>query len=329
MPDLRRGVISFRRYLNSDPPGLVDVWNDAATGRGAFPIRSAIILDKWVLSKTFFDPEALTVAEEISADGKKQIVGFSLAGFGPNEDLTALSKRIGTTCILAVRKSHRKQGIGKELLKRSEEYLAKQGAEQLVFGSMNPVNPYLFGIYGGANSPGVLKTDVDAEPFLLNQNYAVGEGVSIFQRKLDGPLDIVDSRFNFLRRRYDVQLIRVASVVSWWAECVWGILEPVEFRAYDKLTGMPCARAIVWEMEGFNWRWNVPAAGILDVQVRPDLRRQGLAKMLVFQILRFLQDQFFGIAELQVRSADPGAVGLCKGLGFEKVDEGFMYVKKT
>lgn len=320
-------MISYRRFLNNDPPGIVEVWNDAAVSRGSFPIRTTMVMDKWVFSKTFFDPEQVIIAEETSESGKKTIVGFSIVGFGPNETLSKINTDIGTTCALMVKQAYRKKGIGKELLKRSEAYLESKGAKRITFGSMNPINPYLFGIYGGANSPGVLKSDELADPFLKSQGYRRAESISVFQRKLDGPLDIVDSRFNFLRRRYDIQLIRVASVGSWWSECVWGILEPVEFRAFDKLTGMPCARAIVWELEGFNWRWNVPAAGILDVQVRPDLRKQGIAKMLLFQILRFLQDQFFGIAELQVRTADPSAVGLCKSLGYEEVDQGYLYVR--
>lgn len=320
-------MISYRRFLNTDPPSLVDVWNETAAGRGSFPLKSASLLDKWIFSKPYFDPDGLTVAEEEFTDGTKKILGFALAGFGPNETLTDLSFDLGITCTVQVRPSARKSGIGKQLLARSEQYLITKGAKQLRAGSMNPNNPFMFGLYGGANSPGFLKSDVEAEPFLLNRGYTVGDSISVFQRKLDTPLTVADNRFTFLRKRYDVQMIPVASVGSWWSECVWGILEPVEFRAYDKLTGMPTARAIVWELDGFNWRWNYPAAGILDVQVRPDLRKQGMAKMLLFQILRFLQDQFFGIAELQVRTDDPAAVGLCKSLGYEQVDEGVVYEK--
>jgi ribosomal protein S18 acetylase RimI-like enzyme len=322
-------VISYRKFLNSDPPGLVDVWNDTANGRGSYPLRSVSLFDRWILSKPYFEADGLIVAEEINDEGKKSIVGFTLAGFGPNEEQTGLNHDLGVTCNILVKHSYRKSGVGRELLKRSEAYLISKGAKTLHVGSMNPNNPFLFGLHGGANSPGILKSDGDAEPFLTKEQYTPGEAVTIFQRKLDSQLNIVDNRFNFLKRRYDVQLIRAAQASSWWAECVWGVLEPVEFRIFDKLTGMPCARAIVWELEGFNWRWNYPAAGILDVQVRPDLRKQGMAKMLLFQILRFLQDQFFGIAELQVRSADPAAVGLCTSLGFEAVDEGFVYIKSS
>jgi GNAT superfamily N-acetyltransferase len=84
----------------------------------------------------------------------------------------------------------------------------------------------------------------------------------------------------------------------------------------------------VWELEGYGWRWGAPAAGILDIQVRPDLRRQGLAKLLIAQILRFVQDQFFGIAEVHAPADRPDAIALCQSVGLEQVDVGTTYLKQ-
>ena len=43
------------------------------------------------------------------------------------------------------------------------------------------------------------------------------------------------------------------------------------------------------------------------------------------QALRFLQDQFFAITELQVPADNDAAIGMCKSLGFEQVDTGHVY----
>ena len=87
---------------------------------------------------------------------------------------------------------------------------------------------------------------------------------------------MVDPRFVSLRRRYDVQLVPQPEISSWWQECVLGVFEPVEFRLMDKLNGIPAA-ALVWEMSAGRPPGQ-GAAGILDIQVRPDVRRQGLAR---------------------------------------------------
>ncbi len=320
-------MIVYRAYRNTDPPGLADVWNESATARGAIPIRNPALLERWMFSKPYFEANSLVVAEDVAESGERKIVGFSLAAFAPNEEETRLDPTCGVVCCVLVRPSHRKRGIGRELLKRAEAYLADGGAVHIVFGSQWPVNPHLFGLYGGSNSPGILESDADAKPFLAKFGYQPAQSVTVFQRQLDQPIIMLDTRVPLLRRRYDVQLLKTASIASWWQECLWNTLEPAEFRVIDKLTGVPAARAIAWELEGFGWRWNAPSAGIIDVQVRPDLRKQGLAKMLVFHILKFLQDQFFGIVELQVRSDDEAAVGLCKSLGFEQVDVGHVYGK--
>ncbi len=317
-------MIVYRPYRNTDPPALVSVWNESATARGAFPLRSAGVFDRWVLSKPYFEPAALMIAEDAES---RTVAGFSLAGFGPNEEWSALDRTKGVICAVLVKPAWRKQGVGRELTRLAEKYLLAGGATSITFGAQRPNNPYLFGLYGGSNSPGILDSDADAKPFLANLGFQPADRVDVYQRPLDQPINLADPRLVLFRKRYDVQLLKTAVVGSWFQECVWSTLDPAEFRAVDKLTGMPAARATAWELEGFGWKWNYPSAGIIDVQVRPDLRSQGLAKMLVTHILRALQDQFFGIGELMVSADDPSAVGLCKSVGFEHVDSGYAYRK--
>ena len=101
------------------------------------------------------------------------------------------------------------------------------------------------------------------------------------------------------RRRFDVRIVPRIAVGTWWQESVYGLIEPVEFRLEEKLTGKSVARATAWEMEAFSCTWNQPAVGILDIHVRDDLRQQGLGKFLLAQLLRYLQDQYFGLCEVQ------------------------------
>jgi len=278
-----------------------------------------------VFGKSYFDADGLIVAAD---EETGRVQGYGLAGFAPNADLNALSFAEGVICSVAVRPGDRRKGIGRALVERCEGYLANKGARSFRGGPVWPHCPFGFGLYGGTNCPGFLASDPDAEPFFKSLGYAPGGQTLVFQKKLDQPLTIADARFGMLRRRYEIQVLRSAAVGSWWHDCVWGTLEPVEFRMVDKLVNnIPCARAVVWELEGYGWRWGFPSAGILDLQVRPDLRRQGLAKLLVAQILRFLQDQFFGICEVQADAERPDVVGLCKSVGLEQVDVGTTYTK--
>lgn len=316
-------MTTFRRFKNTDPPALADVWNESHTARGAYPLRTPALLERWVFSKTYFDHDGLIVAE----DGGR-VQGYALAGFAPTLELNALSFADGVVCSVAVRPTDRRKGVGRGLVQQCEAYLAGKGARTFRAGPVWPECPFGFGLYGGTNCPGFLASDPDADPFFKSLGYAPAGETLVFQKKLDQPLTAADARFGLLRRRYETQILRAAAVPSWWHECVWGTLDPVEFRLVDKLANnFPAARAVVWELEGYGWRWGFPSAGILNIEVRDDLRRQGLAKLLISQVLRFLQDQFFGICEVQAPADRPELVALCRAAGLEQVDVGTTYTK--
>ena len=219
-------------FRNTDPPHLVTVWNEALPNRGAFTLRSAAPLDRWVFSKPYFDPAGLIVACE---DGIP--VGFGHAGFGPNNDQTALDYSTGVVAMIAVRLAQRRQHIGSELLRRAEDYLIQHGAKELYAGGMKPVNPFYFGLYGGSNSPGFLESDPAMRAFFEARGYQQRQRCLVIHRKLDQPLNVVDTRFSSLRRRFDVQVLPRSRIGTWWQECMLGQLEQFEYRLDEKSNG--------------------------------------------------------------------------------------------
>jgi len=192
---------------------------------------------------------------------------------------------------------------------------------------MAPYAPFCFGLYGGSCLPGLLASDALAEPFFLRHGYPIQETRLVFQRSLTQPTSSADARFPALRRQYELRVTPRSGVSTWWQESVLGPVEPVEFRLEDKATGCLAASAAVWEMDGFSWRWNQPAIGILDLEVHEDLRRRGLAKFLITQLLHYLQDQFFGLVEVQIPENNEAAIKLIRAVGFEQVDVGRRYKK--
>ena len=59
-------MIEYRCFRNTDPPRLVEVWNQAFTGRGTVGLRTATPLERFVFAKTYFDPAGLIVAMGVS-----------------------------------------------------------------------------------------------------------------------------------------------------------------------------------------------------------------------------------------------------------------------
>jgi ribosomal protein S18 acetylase RimI-like enzyme len=317
-------VPEYRRFRNTDPPALVEVWNEALTGRGAVRLRNSLPLEHCVFAKPYFDPAGLIVAEEHGV-----CAGFVHAGFGANEGESGLSFAAGVTCLLAVRPALRRKGIGSELLRRSEEYLRQRGAQAQYAGAHRPFDPFYLGLYGGSELPGLLDSDAEGAAFLGKRGYAPGQATCVFQRRLSQPLKLLDPRCTTLRQRYELEVEAApARVSTWWECCVLGLLEPLLFTLHDRQTGTAAATALAYELEGFTYRWGQAAVGVTAFQVRPELRRQGLGKLLLFHILRYVQDQCFEVVETQAPEDNPAAQKLCQALGFTQVDTGRVYQRR-
>jgi ribosomal protein S18 acetylase RimI-like enzyme len=316
-------VVAYRTFRNTDPPGLLDVWNQALKGRGAAPLTHSSLLEQHVFAKPYFDPAGLVIA----LDDGGRAVGFVHGGFGPNENDSGLSPATGVVAMIAVAPPHQRQGVGSELLRRCEDYLHGRGARALHAGSSTLRNPFYQGLYGGSESPGVLASDASAVAFLTRHGFRPGTGYPVLQRRLAGAANVVDGRFAALRRRFELRVAPRRGTAGWWREAVLGPLELIDFHLEEKVTGQEVARASVWDMEGFSRCWNEPTLGLVEVEVRPELRRQGVAKFLLAQLFRYVQDQYFTLIEAQVRETDETTARLFRSVGFAQVDTARAYEK--
>lgn len=316
-------MFEFRPFRNTDPPRLVEIWNECFQGRGSYPIRSQMSFEGSVFSKPYFDRNGLILACDNGAP-----VGFAHGGFAANSDQSALDKTTGVVCVVAVRPSHRRRNIGGELLRRVESYLTSNGASSLQAGPGRPNNPFYLGLYGGSDSPGILASDPAAEPFFERYGYTAATKRDVYQRRLDQPVSLPDFRVMQHRKRYDIVAQPTSGLSSWWQERIVGLIEPVEFRLEDRLGNVPVGRAIVWELDGFSAKWNKPSAGIYEFIIRADQRGFGLGKFFLVHLLRYVQEQFFGICECHVNGGSSESKFLAS-MEFEKVDEGTTLFKSV
>jgi ribosomal protein S18 acetylase RimI-like enzyme len=317
-------VLHYRTFRNTDPPRLVELWNQVFEGPGAVQLPGTSMLELHVLAKPYFDPDGL-----IFAFDDDRTVGFVHGGFGPNQRESALAMKQGITCLVGVHPGYRRRGIGSELLRRSEGYLRGRGAQELYAGPSPRRNPFYLGLYGGSDSAGALASDTAADPFLVRRGYRPAATFEVWERRLDAPINLNDWRFPGHRRKYEVRILPRGGIGTWWRECTEGPLEMVEFRLEEKLTGKVMAVATAWDMETYSQRWHEAAVGIVQIEVQPAVRRQGLAKFLLDQLLRHLQDQCFLRTEVNTSPDDEAASNLFKGLGFQQIDVGHSYMRAS
>ena len=164
-------------------------------------------------------------------------------------------------------------------------------------------------MYGGCESPGFLISDALAEPFFLKHGYRADQKIIVLHRILDQPTKMFDPRFVPMKQRFELEFGSPRRLLSWWHECIHGYLDPLQFTLKDKQTGALAARTLVWEMEPFSIRWQRPTVGIFDFEVNESCRRQSVGRFFLSLIMKYIQDQFFTLVEIQLE--DTNNNGLC------------------
>ncbi len=313
----------FRSFRNTDPPLIAALWSQQPQQRGLANVLTPQMLDQYVLSKPYFDPEGLIVAEK---DGG--MIGFAHAGFGPNEQRTDISTELGVTCMVMVANDADQKQVAGALLAESEAYLKKRGGRVLYGGCMAPLNPFYLGLYGGSELPGILRSDKTRLNLFKSHGYVEIDRCIILQRQLTGFRIPIDRRQMQLRRSYRVEMDSFPSQLDWWDACSGPPCEPTRFELIPTNGGPACGSVHFWIIEPMSSTWGALSVGLTKLEIDKQLQQQGLATYLSGEALRQLQINGVGVVEVQTMQNNIAALGLYRKLGFQEVDQGIVFRKQ-
>jgi ribosomal protein S18 acetylase RimI-like enzyme len=232
------------------------------------------------------------------------------------------------TCLILVRPEARRQGIGGELLARSERYLRQSGAGVLYAGPIHPLNPFYLGLYGGSELPGVLDTLPEAHRFLLQRGYGEIDRTVVLERQIAGYRSPVDRNQMLIRRRTSVEVVQDPSPKSWWEACTAGAFDRTRFVLRNRDDGMKLAWSTIWMLEPLAQGWGVRAVGLTDVETAEGHQRKGHATFLLSELFKRLDEEGIGVVQVQTMQRNVAATGLYRKLGFREIDGGTVYRKK-
>jgi GNAT superfamily N-acetyltransferase len=316
-------VYHFRPFRNSDPPRLAEIWRNQPPQRGIMQPVSAALLEQLVFAKPYFDPEGLIIA---LADDTP--VGFIHAGFGASDEQSAIDTDTGTTYLLMLRADRREATLADELLARAEEYLRGRGAKVIYAGGIRPQNAFYLGLYGGSELPGILASDPVAHQALRCRGYREIDRVHILQLELANYRPPFSREQRQLRRELSLTEIASPATASWWEACTRCAFERIHFVLAPVGGGGPMASVGFWDIEPLSTSWGAPTAGMLDLDVSPQRRRQGIATFLLSEAFQRLRSRGVLRIEAQAMQQNLAALALYEKLGFAKVDEGIVYRKE-
>lgn len=313
-------MIRYRPFHNTDPPKLTELWNFARLGPGAAVEFSNDALDMLVLSEPYFDRRGLIVACEGA-----EVVGFAHAGFGANAAGTGQSKEAGVICAAVVRVDYRRQGIGRELVRRAEAYLREAGATEIYAGESGTRNPFYLGLYGGAEGAGFLETDPNAAPFFTALGYVPAERHLIYRRDITAKKDPFDPRCVTIKRTMKFGVMDAPPNANWWWMTRHGRFESLTFALLPTDGSPPPAFVTCWGMELHAMTRGQRTVGLTDVFVADPFRKKGFAKLLMSEVIRRLREDTVTHVEVTIRDDNTPAINLFRGLSFEQQDAGVVY----
>jgi GNAT superfamily N-acetyltransferase len=279
------------------------------------------MLEQFIFSKPYFDPAGLIVATR-----GEHAIGFVHAGFGPNDAETEIDVALGTVYQLMVRNDARDNALTDELLARSEGYLKDRGAKVLYAGGIRPLNAFYLGLYGGSELPGVLRTDPVLNEAALRNGYRAIDQVAVLQRELAGYRQPITRTQRQHRRELTLVEHYDPPARSWWDAATMGSFERLEFVLHPTGGGDPVARVWFWNIEPLSSS-GIPTAGMLDLEVRTEHRRRGLASFLLGESFERLHNRGILRVEAQTMCENAPALALYDKLGFTRDDEGTIYRK--
>ncbi len=314
-------VVEYRTFRNSDPPRLFALWKSAGLGRAAAQPNSIMAFEVGVYALPYFDAAGLIVAESAG-----EIVGFVHAGFGWREDSNGIDRSRGVICGLIVHPGWRRQGIGRELVRRAEDYLQSRGTQRVQFGQSRRRDPFYFGLHGGARPSGIYDSDPHMVPFLANLGYVATGVVSILQRDLTTNRDPTNFRLIGIRRQTELLVAEhmLPATFAWF--CQFGNIESMRFRLMLKKTGQTLAAVTVVGLDHFMRNWGERAIGLVEMEVAEPYRGQGYGTTLLIESLRRLRSEMnITLAELHVPTEHAIAAKAVQNAGFIAIDKAHVY----
>ena len=182
---------------------------------------------------------------------------------------------------------------------------------------------------GGSEQPGVLESDKLAQETFRARGYREIDQTVIFERSLSNFQAPVDRQQLQIRRQMTVQTTIDAPTGTWWQACTIGDYDLTCFDMVPRGGGRVLARALFRNMVPAGISTFVREAGLIDLQVDPACRRQGLAVALLSEAFTTFLRQGITMVEVQTTAPNLPAQNLYRKLGFTQTGQGSVFRKES
>ncbi len=317
-----RGSLSPLSQFRSAGPGRALEPFDPGAG-AVRPLR-VHELDSQAFGTVHFDRHGLIVAES-----EGHILGYVHAGFGPDLPVESsapfsLDPALGTIAMLAVDPEVHDPDLARGLILAAERYLRSHGALVLYAGGQFPLNPFYWGLYGGAEGSGILSSHDSFHETLRAMGYEPSTTTVFLEFNLANP-ETRDARAVLIRRQTQLVIEEDCRPAQWLENQSLSNFHLTRFRLLARSGGTELARATTWDMSWFGRGDGRTRTGLIAVEVSSSQRRKGYGRHLVSEVIRWAREHGFILVEVQTSTTNEPAIALYETVGFTPVDASIAY----
>lgn len=314
-------MIEVRRFLNSDPPKLVEIWNSQPLGAHLAQPMTVGSMETYVFAKPYFRPETYLVAVD-----QGSVVGMAHVALARDLAPHAASSSDAYLSMLLVAGHSDYAQVSAALLDAAEALARKSGAAQLIVSGDPPLGPFYFGLAGGSHNLGVPSTLEILRSRLAERGYATLDEYWAMRANIHGFRPSVSRELMQIRRAYSVEANFSPPPLPWLQSCIFMHFERSQFDLIPKLTSAGAASATFIDLPHYTQLWGVHAAALIGVEsdADGDAAKSGY---LLGEALRQLAETGVGRIETQVAKDDLGGYAMLRTLGFDEVYQAIRLAK--
>lgn len=314
-------MIEVRRFLNSDPPKLAEIWNSQPLGAHLAQPMTVGSLETYVFAKPYFRPETLLIAVD-----QDQVAGMAHVALGRDFSPESPQTDDATLSMMIVAGHANYELVSAALLDQAEAVARESGAAQLITGGAPPLGPFYFGLAGGSHNLGVPSTFEILRTLLDSRGYqSIGEYWAM-RANIRGFRPSVSREMMQIRRAYSVEANFSPPPLDWLQSCIYMHFERSQFELMPKQKSDAAATATFIDLPHYSQLWGVHAAALVSVETREN-GDQAKSGYLLGEALRQLAETGVGRIETQVDKQDLGAYSTLRTLGFDEVYQSIRMAK--
>ncbi|MGL4944115.1 MAG: GNAT family N-acetyltransferase [Thermoguttaceae bacterium] len=279
---------TIRPFVNADPPRLLNLLKRAVA---AVKVSSINEMQEGFFGLPYNDHRGVFVAVN-GAD----VIGFALCGLAPRTDGCGLDPDRGIIRLVVVDPEvDDPQSLAAALIERCERELFERGVKAIIAGVYHSCMPFFMGLFGLIEESNAAECDSMVYQAYCARGFLPDQPVQRFVKNLTGYRPKFTAKVVRQRSALDISYNDHPKPRHWWEACLMAYHQWIEVTAYraDSIhrDDAPVGRVTVCVSipHASKAFYTTPRrAGIIDVYVEPEFRRQGVTMYLLGETLRFL-----------------------------------------